>query len=65
MEQSQNITQIIIDTINSIFESIFSSIDNHLYSLLDELIFIDSDILNDRYFEEILGNSTSKYCIFS
>lgn len=59
MEQSQNITQIIIDTINSIFESIFSSIDNHLYSLLDELIFIDSDILNNRYFEEILGNSTS------
>ena len=30
MEQSQDITQIIIDTINTIFENIFSSIDNNL-----------------------------------
>ena len=55
MEQSENITQIIIDTINTIFENIFSSIDNNLYSLLDELIFIDKDILNDNYFQKILG----------
>ena len=59
MEQSQNITQIIIDTINTIFETIFSSIDNNLYSLLDELTFIDSDILNDKYFQDILGTSAS------
>ena len=50
MEQSNNITQIIIDTINTIFENIFSSIDNNLYSLLDELTFINSDILTDKYF---------------
>ncbi len=59
MEQSENITQIIIDTINTIFENIFSSIDNNLYSLLDELIFIDKDILNDNYFQKILGTSSS------
>ncbi len=59
MEQSQNITQIIIDTINTIFENLFSSIDNTLYSLLDELTFINSDILTDKYFQEILGTSTS------
>ena len=59
MEPSQNITQIIIDTINTIFENMFSSIDNTLYSLLDELTFISSDILNDRYFQDILGTSTS------
>lgn len=59
MEQSENITQIIIDTINAIFENIFSSIDNNLYSLLDELIFIDKDILNDNYFQKILGTSSS------
>ena len=59
MEQSENITQVIIDTINTIFENIFSSIDNNLYSLLDELTFINSDILNDKYFQDILGTSTS------
>lgn len=59
MEQSQNITQIIMDTINTIFENIFSSIDNNLYGLLDELTFINSNILNDKYFQDILGTSTS------
>lgn len=59
MEQSHDITQIIIDTINTIFENIFSSIDNNLYSLLDELTFINSDILNDKYFQDILGTSAS------
>lgn len=59
MEQSQNITQIIIDTINTIFENLFSSIDNTLYSLLDDLTFINSDILTDNYFQEILGTSAS------
>ena len=59
MESSQNITQIIIDTINTIFENLFSSIDNSLYSLLDELTFINSDILKDKYFQDILGTSTS------
>lgn len=59
METSQNITQVIIDTINTIFENLFSSIDNNLYSLLDELTFIDSDILSDKYFNDILGTSSS------
>ena len=59
MEQSENITQVIIDTINTIFENLFSSIDNQLYSLLDELTFINSDILTDKYFKDILGTSAS------
>ena len=59
MEQSENITQVIIDTINTIFENVFSSIDNNLYSLLDQLTFINSDILTDTYFQDILGTSAS------
>ena len=59
MEHFQNTTQIIIDIINTIFETLFSSIDNTLYSLLDELTFINSDILTDNYFQEILGTSAS------
>ena len=58
MEQT-NITQIIIDTINTILGNLFSSIDNNLYSLLDDITFISSDILNDKNFENIFGTSTS------
>lgn len=59
MENQTNITQTIIDTINSIFETLFASIDNNLYSVLDKITFIDSNILNDKNFENIFGSSTS------
>lgn len=59
MEETTNVTDIIIETINTIFENIFSSIDNNLYSVLDDITFITSDILNDSYFEKIFGTSTS------
>lgn len=59
MENSANITQIIIDTINNIFETLFSSIDNNLYDVLDDITFINSDILHDKNFENLFGTSTS------
>lgn len=59
MENSTNITQLIIDTINSIFETLFSSIDNNLYSVLDDVTFINSDILQDKNFENLFGTSSS------
>lgn len=59
MENANEITQTIIDTINSIFETLFASIDNNLYSVLDKITFINSDILNDQNFEKIFGTSTS------
>ncbi len=59
MEGTNNITQTIIDTINTIFETLFASIDNNLYSVLDQITFISSDILNDKNFEKLFGTSTS------
>ena len=59
MEGTNNITQTIINTINTIFETLFASIDNNLYSVLDEITFINSDILNDSNFEKLFGTSTS------
>jgi hypothetical protein len=58
LEQS-NITEIIINTINTVLGNLLSSIDNNLYSLLDDITFINSDILNDKNFENIFGTSTS------
>ena len=59
MENSNDVTQIIIDTINKIFETLFSSIDNNLYSILDNITFISSNILNDSNFETLFGTSTA------
>ena len=57
---SNNITQTIIDTINTIFNNLFSSINNNLYSILDNLLFINNDFISNSAFENLLGNSVSK-----
>ena len=55
---SSEISSVISSTINEMFYKIFSSIDNNLYNLLDDLLFINSDILNDDYFIDIFGLSS-------
>lgn len=59
MENATNITTTIIETINTIIQNLLSSIDNNLYAILDDITFISSDIINDSYFEKILGTSTT------
>ena len=56
MEQSE-VVNIIIETINSIFSNLFSSIDNNVYSYLDTFTFIDSSIVDNSFFEKFLGSS--------
>ncbi len=56
MEQSE-IVNLIIETINTIFSNIFSSIDNNLYGNLDKVAFINADILSNSFFEKILGSN--------
>ncbi|MBR3163198.1 MAG: hypothetical protein IKF17_03780 [Clostridia bacterium] len=58
-ETANNVTENIINTINTIFENLFSSIDNNLYSILDDITFITSDIIKDKQFEKILGTGTT------
>lgn len=59
MEEATNITDTIINTINTILQNLFASIDNNLYGILDDITFISEDILTDKYFEKILGTSLS------
>lgn len=54
MDSSQ-ISSIISNTINEMFYKIFSSIDNSIYSVLDDFTFINQDVLSDYYFLEIFG----------
>ena len=57
MDSSQ-ISSIISSTINEMFYKIFSSIDNSIYSVLDDFTFINTDILTDKYFSNIFGSSS-------
>ena len=59
MESSSDVTTSIINTINTIFDKMFSSIDEKLYEVLDDLTFISSNILEDKHFGKILGTSTT------
>lgn len=59
-------TDTIISTLNSLFGNLFSSVDSTLYSALDKITFIKTDILNSYYFEKIFGNSsTSGFLLIS
>lgn len=59
MENNSNITSTIIETINTILGNLFASIDNNVYTVLDDITFVSSDIIYDSYFESILGTSAS------
>lgn len=48
-----------IQGINTIFYNFFNSVDSNVYSILDDIIFINSDILNDNFINKILGTSGS------
>lgn len=59
LDATSSLTTNIIQTINSIFETLFSSIDNSIYQVLDDFTFINSDILNNSIFEKIFGTNSS------
>ncbi len=52
---TSEIVKVIIETINTIFSNLFSSIDNSIYTNLDNIAFIDKDIISGSFFENILG----------
>ena len=57
---STEITEIITQTINSIFNNLLGSINNSLYSILDDITFVTPNIINDNYFQNILGSNSNK-----
>lgn len=59
MNSNEDIVNNIINAINTIFDNLFTSIDSNLYKQLDNLVFIDSGILTDKFFYRIFGTSAS------
>ena len=54
-----NISQIIIETINNLLNTLFSSIDNSVYDTLDKLAFIDTSIFDNSIFERLFGYNSN------
>lgn len=62
MEETTTLTNPAIETINNFFNNIFSSVDNSIYDLLDNLAFIDDNILKNASFSKLFGSaSTPRY----
>lgn len=59
MEKTINLTDIIFNSLNELFSKLFSSIDNSIYSLLDDITFITPELLNNKSFNKILGTSSN------
>ena len=57
MEETINLTIIIFNSLNELFSKLFSSIDNSIYSLLDDITFITPDLLINNSFNKIIGTS--------
>lgn len=61
--ENSNISEIIIQSINSIFTTLFSSIDSNIYQILDDITFIDTSILTDSHFLNLFGSSSSGFLL--
>ena len=49
----------VIESINDIFLNIFSTVDNGIYELLDDMVFIDTKIIERDNFVKLFGDSSS------
>lgn len=58
-EETINLTDIIFYSLNELFSKLFSSIDNNIYTLLDEITFISTDLLTENSISKILGTSSN------
>jgi len=56
--ETLNLTDLICDSINSIFINFFSSIDNTIFSSLDSIIFITPDFINNYKFQNFFGTDS-------
>ena len=55
--QTINVTDAILETINSLCDSLFSSINKSIFPELDKLIFLDSELIESTYVERIVGTN--------
>ena len=55
--QTINVTQVVLNTINTLCESLFSSINKTVFPEIDRLIFLNEDLTSSTYMERIIGTN--------
>lgn len=58
--EENNISQNVFNSINDIFSKIFYSIDENIYNTLDDITFINSDIIENSKIKQIIGSNYSE-----
>ena len=55
----------IANTINELIQNLFASIDNSLYSYIDDIVFINTSTLADNHFEDLFSTSSSSILVIA
>ena len=58
------LVDLIFNVLNSLFSNVFSSIDSSIYLLLDDITFINIDILENSFFQDFLKSSSKNSILF-
>lgn len=58
--ESNTISQNVFNSINDVFSKIFYSIDENIYKTLDDITFINSDIIENSKIKSIIGDNSSE-----
>lgn len=54
-----NLVSSLLESINSIFSSLISSINNNIYTVLDDLIFVNSNLFENSSLNKLLGTTAT------
>ena len=58
--EENNISQNVFNSINDVFSKIFYSIDENIYNTLDDITFINSEIIENSKIKQIIGDNSSE-----
>lgn len=57
--ENYNLVESIRKSLSELFSGLFSSIDNNIYTLLDNITFVDSKITSEPAIQKLLGENIS------
>ena len=60
-----NISEVISQSINTILNNLFSSIDSNLYQKLDDITFLNPDIIKESNFLNLFGNPSEGFLLIA
>ena len=53
-----NMTELILNTLNTLFSNLYQSIDSTIYQFLDDMVFIDTEMISSSFYQNILDASS-------